>query len=267
MKPVALLRCWLVAAGLFVFAIGPVLAADIRVITSGAFSAAFKELIPAYEKQSSNKVIISSGASMGTAPDSIPTRLGRGETFDILILAGPALDGFAKQGKVMQGSRVDLANSTIGAAVRKGAPRPDISTVDALKKTLLASKSIAYSASASGTYLSTELFPKLGIAEQLSTTAKKIYSERVGAVVERGDAELGFQQVSELLPFEGLDFIGEIPAEVQQTVPFSAGITTGTNNLDAARDLIGFLASANAAPVIKKTGMNPIVAKLPWTPN
>ena len=237
------------------------LAAEIQVITSGAFAAALAQLVPAYEKQSTHKVVVSNGASMGTAPDSIPSRLGRGEKFDILILARPALDGFADKGQVDPASRVDLAASTIGAAVRKGTPRPDISTVDALRKTLLAAKSIAYSASASGTYLSTELFPKLGVAEQLKDTAKKIYSERVGTVVARGDAELGFQQVSELLPIEGLEFLGEIPAEVQQTVFFSAGITKDAQNPEAARDLIRFLTSAEAAPIIRKTGMNPVAGK------
>ena len=201
---------------------------------------------------------------MGAAPDSIPTRLSRHETFDILILAGPALEGFIKKGNVAAGTRVDLANSTIGAVVKKGAPKPDISTVAALKNTLLQAKSIAYSASASGTYLSTELFVKLGVAEQLKDTAKKIYSERVGSVVARGEAELGFQQVSELLSIDGLDYLGEIPLEVQQTIPFSAGITSTTQHMKAAKELIEFLASATAAPVIQKTGMNPIISKMPW---
>ncbi|MEI7569784.1 MAG: substrate-binding domain-containing protein [Alcaligenaceae bacterium] len=239
-------------------------AAEIHVITSGAFATAFEELAPLYEKQSSHTVKISYGSSMGAAPDAIPARLSRNEKFDILILAGPALDGFIKKGAVADGTRVDLANSTIGAVVKKGAPKPDISTVAALKTALLQAKSIAYSASASGTYLSTELFVKLGVAEQLKDTAKKIYSERVGSVVARGDAELGFQQVSELLSIPGLDYLGEIPAEVQQTVPFSAGITTTTQQIKAAKELIEFLASEKAAPIIKKTGMNPIVSKMPW---
>ena len=255
------MRRALLATLLLGLSVSAALAADIQVITSGAFSAALDQLAPAYERQSTNKVVISHGASMGTAQDAIPTRLARGEKFDILILARPSLDGFADQGKVDPSTRVDLAASTIGAAVRKGAPKPDISTVDALRKTLLQAKSIAYSASASGTYLSTELFPKLGVAEQLKDTAKKIYSERVGTVVARGDAELGFQQVSELLPIEGIDFLGEIPPEVQQTVFFSAGITRDAQNLEAAKDLIRFLTSAQAAPIIKKTGMNPVVAK------
>jgi molybdate transport system substrate-binding protein len=264
MHKFSIFRRALLVLALAATAFGSVHAAEIHVITSGAFSAAFKALVPIYENQSGNTVKLSFGSSMGAAPDAIPARLARGDQFDVLILAGPALDGFIQKGNVTPGTRVDLADSTIGVAVRKGAPRPDISNVDALKKTLLSAKSIAYSASASGTYLSTELFPKLGVAEQLKDTAKRIYSERVGTVVARGDAELGFQQVSELLPIEGIDFIGEIPAEVQQTVPFSAGITTTTKDVAAARDLIQFLASAQAAPIIKKTGLNPVMAKMPW---
>ena len=239
-------------------------AADVQVVTSGAFAEALKALVPEYEKQSSNKVIISYGSSMGTAPDSIPSRLSRGEKFDVLILASPALDGFIESGSVQKGTRVDLVASVIGAAVKTGAPRPDISTVPALKQALLNAKSVAYSASASGTYLSTELFPRLGIAEQMSKTAKKIYSERVGMVVARGDAELGFQQVSELIPILGIDFIGEIPPEVQQTVLFSAGITGNVANLNASRDLIAFLASPKAAPTIQKAGLKPVLPPLPW---
>ena len=260
----SILRQAILALALLAGALAGASAAEIQVITSGAFSAAFKELVPVYEKKSGNTVKMSFGASMGDAPDAIPARLMRGETFDVLILAGPALEGFMRQGNVAVGTRVDLANSTIGVAVRQGAAKPDISTVEALKNTLLAAKSIAYSASASGTYLSTELFPKLGVSEQLKDTAKKILSERVGTVVARGDAELGFQQVSELLPIKGIDFVGEIPAQVQQTVPFSAGITTTSQNVETARDLIQFLASAQAAPVIKKTGMNPVLSPMPW---
>jgi molybdate transport system substrate-binding protein len=241
-----------------------VLAANIQVITSGAFAEALKALVPEYEKQSPNKVIISYGSSMGTAPDSIPSRLARDEKFDVLILASPALDGFVKSGIVQPGTHVDLVASVIGVAVKAGAPKPDISTVAALKQTLLNAKSVAYSASASGTYLSTELFPKMGIAEQMSKTAKKIYSERVGTVVARGDAELGFQQVSELIPIPGIDFIGEIPPEIQQTVLFSAGITSNVGNPDASRDLIAFLASPKAVPTIQKAGLKPVLPVLPW---
>lgn len=240
---------------------GNALAADIRVISSGGFTAAYQQLIPLYEQASQNKVITSYGASIGNAPDSIPSRLARGETFDIVILADAGLETLVKEGKVTPGSRVDLARSVIGMSVRKGTPRPDISTVDALRQTLLNAKSIAYSASASGTYLSTELFQRLGVADQVKDKARKIFSERVGTVVARGDAEIGFQQVSELLPFKELDFVGPLPDEVQQTIFFSAGLMAGAREPEAARHLIRFLASPAAAFIVRGTGMEPVAAK------
>ncbi|HBI82860.1 ABC transporter substrate-binding protein [Orrella sp. NBD-18] len=260
----SLLRSLMVAIAVMIGMICNVGAEQINVITSGAFSVAFKQLVPIFEQKTGHQVNMFFGASMGSAPDSIPTRLGRGEAFDVLILAGPALAIFIDQGVVLDGTRVDLANSTIGAVVRKGAPKPDISTVDALRNTLLQAKSIAYSASASGTYLSAEVFPKLGIADQLKDTARKIYSERVATVVARGDAELGFQQLSELFSIEGVDFIGELPPQVQQTIPFSAGIVKQTQKRQIAQELIGFFASEEAAPIIRKTGMHPLMQKMPW---
>ena len=239
-------------------------AAEIQVITSGAFAEALKQLVPEYEKQSPNKVIISYGSSMGAAPDSIPSRLAKGEQFDILILAAPALEGFIKSGDLQSGTRVDLVASVMGAVVKAGAPKPDISTMNGLKSALLNAKSVAYSASASGVYLSTELFPKMGISEQMNKTARKIYSERVASVVARGDADLGFQQVSELLPIPGVDFIGELPQEAQKTVLFSAGITSNTQNLDASKDLIVFLASTKAVDTIQKAGLKPVLPAIPW---
>jgi len=239
-------------------------AADIQVITSGAFAEALKQLVPEYEKQSPNKVIISYGSSMGAAPDSIPSRLAKGERFDVLILAAPALDSFIKSGDVEPGTRVDLVASVMGAVVKAGAPKPDISTMNGLKSALLNAKSVAYSASASGVYLSTELFPKMGISEQMDKTARKIYSERVASVVARGEAELGFQQVSELIPIPGVDFIGELPPEAQKTVLFSAGITSNTKNQEASKDLIQFLASKKAVPIIQKAGLKPVLPVLPW---
>ena len=141
----------------------PMSAAEIKVVTSGAFTAAYLELVPEYERATHNKLVTEFGPSMGTTQNAIPIRLDRGETIDVVIMAAPALDGLIKQGKIRSGSRVDLVESLIGMAVKAGAPKPDISSVDGLKRTLLAAKSIAYSDSASGVYLSTELFPKLGI--------------------------------------------------------------------------------------------------------
>jgi len=233
-------------------------AKELRVITSGGFSAAYDQLVPLYEQATGVRVVTARGASMGTAQDAIPVRLARGERFDIVILAGDALDALIAQGAVARGSRVDFARSTIGASVRKGTPKPDISTVAGLRQALLNAKSVAYSASASGTYISTEMFKRLGVEEQMKTKARRIFSERVGAVVARGDAELGFQQVSELLPFKELDFIGPIPDELQQTIFFSGGVTVNSANAEAARHLMQFMASKAAASIVASTGMEPV---------
>ncbi len=232
----------------------------VHVMTSGGFTAAYNDLRPAYEKQSGRTVQTAYGASMGNATDAIPTRLGRGEPADVVILARDALDALVKAGKVVPGSQVDLVRSSIGLAVKKGAPRPDIGTVEALKRTLLAAPSIAYSASASGTYYETEMLKTLGIEAQVLPKSRRILSERVGTVVARGDAALGLQQVSELLPIEGIDYLGPLPPEVQRVTVFSAGIATASKQPEAARDLIRYLQSPAAAPTIRKTGLEPIPA-------
>jgi len=231
---------------------------EIRVMSSGGFTAPYNEMVPEYERKTQNKVVTSYGASMGGAPDSIPMRLARGEPADVLIMASTVLDELIEKGKVVRGSRVDLVRSSIGMAVRAGAPKPDISTVAALIRTLLEAKSIAYSASASGIYVSTKLFPRLGVAEQVRDKSIRVVSERVGAVVARGDAEIGFQQVSELLPIPGLDYVGPLPPEAQEITVFSAGIATGAKNPQAARELIQFLASPAIVPAIRKVGLEPV---------
>jgi molybdate transport system substrate-binding protein len=240
------------------FCLGAASGAEIRVMTSGAFTAAYKELVPQFERSSQNKIVTSYGASMGNAPDSIPMRLERGEPVDIVILARPALDELVKQGKVRPGGRVDLVRSSIGMAVRAGAHKPDIGTLDALKRALLDAKSVAYSDSASGVYLSTEMFERLGIARQMASKSKRIASEPVGAVVARGEAELGFQQISELLPVKGIDYVGPLPPEVQKVTVFSAGIAVGSKNPDASEALLRFLASPQAIPAIVKSGLEPV---------
>ena len=246
------------AAGLALGAAMAAHAGEIRVVSSGGFTAAYKELVPLFEAATGHKVVTAYGASMGTAQDSIPSRLARGEQFDIVILADGALDALAKEGKVVPNTRVDLGRSLIGMSVRKGLPKPDISTVEGLKKTVLDAKSIAYSASASGTYLSNELFPKLGVWDQIKDKSKKIMSERVGTVLTRGEADVGFQQVSELLPFKDIEFVGPLPDEVQQKVFFSAGLAVGSKEPELAQQLVKFLASPAAAPIIKATGLDPV---------
>jgi molybdate transport system substrate-binding protein len=263
--PLLTRRAALLAAALVLAGCGslgnPPATGDIHVMTSGGFTAAYNDLRPAFERASGRTVKTAYGASMGNADDSIPNRLARNEPADVVILARPALDALVAQGKVLPGSQVDLVRSSIGFAVRKGAPRPDISTVDALKRTLLAAPSIAYSASASGTYYETELLKKLGIEAQVKPKSKRILSERVGTVVARGDAVLGLQQVSELLPIAGIDYLGPLPAEVQQVTVFSAGIASASKQPEAARQLIRYLNSPAAASTIAKTGLEPLTAR------
>jgi molybdate transport system substrate-binding protein len=245
---------------ILLFCAGPAAVDDIRVMSSGGFTAAYLVLVPEFERATNNKVETTFGASMGNTPDSIPSRLQRGEPADVVILAASALDDLIKQGKVVAGSRVDLARSSIGMAVRAGAPKPDISSVEALTRTLLRAKSIAYSSSASGVYLSTELFQRLGIADQIKGKSRRIDGEPVAAVVARGDAEIGFQQISEILPVPGIDYVGPLPPDVQRVTVFSAGVAAGARKPDAARALITFLASPGAAAAIRKSGLELIKA-------
>ena len=230
---------------------------EIRVVTSGGFTAAYLQLVPEYERATHNKLVTEFGPSMGTTHNAIPVRLERGEAIDVVIMASPALDVLIEQGKVRAGSRVDLVESYIAMAVKAGAPKPDISTVDALKRALLAAKSIAYSDSASGVYLSTELFPRLGIAEQIKSKSKKIEANPVGGVVATGEFEIGFQQISELRPVKGIDIVGPLPPGAQQVTIFAAGIPTTAKHPEAAKALIEWLASPAAYGAIKKSGLEP----------
>ena len=231
---------------------------EIRVMTSGAFTAAYLELIPRLEALT-KKRLVTAATSIGTGETSIPNRLRRGEPVDVVIVADTVLLGFIKDGLIMAESYTPVARSAIGMAVRPGAPKPDVSTVEALKRTLLQAKSIAYSASVSGEYLTTELYQRLGIAEQAMSKSRLIGGgERVGAVVARGEAEIGFQQISELLPVPGIAHITLLPPEVQKISVFSAGVAVSTTDSDAAHAVIMFLSSPEAADAITKSGLEPI---------
>jgi molybdate transport system substrate-binding protein len=251
-----LTRTFTAAIALLLWA-GTLHAAEIKVMISGGLSAAYKELVPQFERTTGHTVVTAYGPSMGTTENAIPVRLARGESADVLIMVGDALGQMMAQGKATEGTRVDLVRSPIGMVVKAGAPKPDISTPDALKQTLLNAKSVAYSDSASGVYVGGELFEKLGIADQMKAKARMIPAEPVAMGVARGDSELGFQQVSELLPIPGADLVGTLPAELQKITVFSAGIATGSKEPDAGRALIAFLASPAAAPTLKKTGLDP----------
>src|ERR1700738_3136106 len=238
---------------------GTASAAEVRVMISGGLTAAFKELVPEFERTTGNKVLTAYGPSMGTTVNAIPVRLERGEPADVLIMVGYALGDLVKQGKVVADSRGDLVKSPIGIAVKSGAPKPDISSADSIKSALLAAKSIAYSDSASGVYVSTEMFAKLGIADEMKDKARKIPATPVGEIVAHGDAEIGFQQFSELKPVQGIDIVGPVPSELQKITVFSAGIATGSKEPDAGKALIKFLASPAARAEIVKSGLEPIM--------
>lgn len=233
-------------------------AAEVKVMVSAAFATACQELARDFERDTGNKVVIIAGPSMGKAPEAILNRLQRGEPADVLIMVGYTLGDLVKEGKVMADSRVDVAASGISMAVRSGAAKPDISSVEALKNTLLKAKSIVYSDSASGAYISNELYPRLGLADQLRSKSRVIQTEPVGAVVARGEAEVGFQQNSELLPVKGIEIVGPLPSPLQKMTVFAAGIAAGSKEPAAAKALIQFLASPAAAPVIRNAGMEPM---------
>ena len=196
------------------------------------------------------------GSSVAGAPTSIPNRLAAGEPVDLVIMAGDGLDRLIAEGKVVAGSRVDLARSGIGVAVRAGAPRPDLSSVDAFMRALRQAKSVAHSSSASGIYLK-GLFQRLGLYDTLGDRIRQVEGEPVGSVVARGEAEIGFQQVSELLPVPGIDFVGPLPPEMQHVTVFAAGIAAHARAPDAASAVIAYLTAPAAAPIIRRSGMEP----------
>jgi len=235
-------------------------AADLHVMNSGGFTAAYQLLAPKFEAKSGDTLNIAYGPSMGNAPEAIPNRLARKEPADVVIMVGYALDKLIAEGKVIPGSRVELADSRIGMVVRAGEPKPDIGSVEAFKKTLLDAKSVAYSDSASGVYIRNELFEKMGIEAQMKPKATMVPKFPVGSVVAKGDYQLGFQQVSELLPVPGIEFVGKIPESLQSVTRYAAGIPVSAAHPREARQFLDFLASPEAASDVASTGLDPLAA-------
>jgi molybdate transport system substrate-binding protein len=225
-------------------------AAEIKVIASNAVREPYRELVPVFEKTSGHRVTIDWGGTV-----DIVKRVGAGEIADIVIIPAGRIDDFVKQGLFV--GRIDLARSGVGVAVRVGAPRPDISSAAALRNTLLAARSIVLSSGPSSVYLPT-LFQKMGIAEQIKSKIIQIGPGLpVGEAVAHGEGEIGFTQISELMSVKGVDYLGPLPADVQLITVFSAGIHTAAPAPDAARALIKFLTAPDAAPVLKRHGMEP----------
>ena len=227
-------------------------AAEINVLSTQATEEAYRELVPQFEKATGHKVTIIFSGTL-----DVQKRLAAGESYDMIIMAGPAIDAQIKAGKVVAGSRVDIAKSGVAAGVPKGGPKPDISTTEALKKTVLAAKSIGYSTGPSGVYI-ISLFEKLGVADQVKDKLKQTPTGMfVGTIIANREVEIGFQQVSELADFPGVDYVGPLPAEVQQTTVFSSGIIVGAKEAEAAGALVKFLTTSEAGAAFKKRGMEP----------
>jgi len=227
-------------------------AAELKVLSTQATEDTYRELVPQFEKATGHKV-----ATIFTGTLDAQKRLAAGENYDMIIMASPAIDAQIKAGKVVSGSRVDLAKSGVGAAVPKGAPKPDISTTEALKKTLLAAKSIGYSTGPSGVYM-ISLFEKLGLMDQVKPKLKQTPTGVfVGTIIANREVEVGFQQVSEVGNFPGVDYVGPLPADVQQMTVFSSGIVVDAKEAEPARTLVKFLTTPEAGAAFRKRGMEP----------
>lgn len=233
-------------------------AADLTVMTSGGFTAAYQRLGPQYAAKSGDTLTTVLGPSMGKAPQAIPNRLARGEHADVVIMVGYALDELIKQGKVDPASRVELADSRIGMVVKQGAPKPAIATAAQFKQTLLAAKSVAYSDSASGVYVENELYKKLGIQPQMAPKSTMVERLPVAEQVAKGEYQIGLQQVAELLPVPGVTFVGKIPEELQSVTRFAAGIPVGAEHPAAARQLLDYLASPGAQADVRASGLDSV---------
>ncbi|AIB41062.1 substrate-binding domain-containing protein [Pseudomonas sp. FP1911] len=229
-------------------------AEQLKVMTSGGFTAAYKLLGPQYAEQSGDTLETILGPSMGKAPEAIPNRLARGEQADVVIMVGYALDELIKQGKVDPASRVELADSRIGLVVKEGAAKPVINTDAELKAVLSKAKSVAYSDSASGVYVEKELFKKLGMPAK-GTMIQRV---PVGEQVAKGDYEVGLQQVAELLPVKGVTFVGKIPEDVQSVTRFAAGIPVNAKHPEQAKALLQFMASPEAQQEVQSTGLDSV---------
>lgn len=222
----------------------------------------YSQLAPGFEKATGHHLITVRGPSLGDSPEAIPARLARGEPADVVILDGSSADALAAKGLVQ--ARTPVAKSLIAMVVKEGQPKPDISTVDAFRKTLLAAKSVAYSDSSSGTYLSGTLFGKLGVADQVLAKGRKVRGppsgEPVAAVVARGEAEIGFQQLAEVMHVPGVSIVGPLPEDIQLYTFYVAGITAKAQQPEAAAALVRYLTSPEAAETIRQGGLVPVTA-------
>jgi len=232
-------------------------AAQIRVMLSAAFKEAYLELVPRFERATGHKV-----TPLWMPTVEIMRRLKEGDVADVVILSAPPIAELTEAGVIAPGSSVNLATCGVGVAVKAGAPRPDLSSGEALKRAVLAAKSIVYSHGPSGVYLAA-LFERMGIADEIRHKVTRVQGQPAGEIVAQGDAELGFQQVCELLPIPGIDLVGPLPPDVQEITTFAAGVHVKAKEPEAAKALLEFFTSPEAAPIMEKKGMDPVSAGKP----
>jgi molybdate transport system substrate-binding protein len=233
--------------------------AQMNVLISGGFSGAYEQLLPEFERASGIKVATGSGASQGTGPQTIAAQLARGVRCDVVILSREGLGELIAAKRIVAGTDVDLARVPVGVAVRAGTPRPDVSTVDAFKQVLLKAETIAVPGSTSGIWLTTDLFPRLGIAEMINVQVTP-RGTGAAAMVAAGDADLAVLPTSEIMHAAGVDFAGNIAPEIQFVQTFSAAIVAGSSEIEGSKRLIEFLTSTRASEAIGKSGMEPLTA-------
>jgi molybdate transport system substrate-binding protein len=230
--------------------------ASIKVISGGAFKQVLNALAAQYQKAGGNELDL----TYRTVGQHLKLIQSGEEFFDVAVLTPEAIDGLIKDGKVVAGSRADLAKTGVGVVVKAGAPLPDIGSVDGFKRTLLAAKSVAYidpaAGGSSGIYVG-KLLERLGIAKVVNAKAKLIHGGAVADHIAAGEAEIGVHQISEILAVKGAVLVGPLPAEIQNFTVYSAGVGAVAKDADAATALVKFLAGPHAGPIIKAKGMEP----------
>ena len=245
--------CFVLVAAASVFSFDTAHAAEVTVLAVAATKEVIVELVPQFEKSSGHKAAIT-----WTGSANIKKRIASGEVYDLVIVDGPLIDAFSKEGSVATGSRTDLMKSGVGAAVRAGAAKFDISSSEGLKRTLLAAKSIGYSSGSSGTYMM-GLIERMGIADQIKSKMKQVPSGmRISTMIESGEVDIGFQQISELIHEKGVDYLGPLPPDIQKITIYSVGLHSGAKEPVAAKELVKALTGPAGVAVIKQHGMEPI---------
>src|SRR5471030_196444 len=237
---------------------GPLAAsAQLKVMISGGFSGPYEKLVPEFERTTGIKVITSSGSSQGTGPQTIGAQLARGVAVDVVILSREGLAELIAAHRIAVGSDADLARTPIGVAVRSGAAKPNVSTLEAFRQVVLNARAVAVPASTSGIFLTKEVFPRLGIADKVNV---KVATRGTGAaaMVASGEADVGLLPVSEIVHAPGVELAGVIAEEIQLNQVFAAAVVAGSNEVESAKRLIAFLASERASAAIKGSGMEPL---------